>query len=181
MTNLKQILKASYKNQKKAKNDLENLRYKYDSNLSSNDAKVFTDADGKPHIVHRSTHKMRLQDLKSDVMLGLGLQNYDKRLREAKHTTKFVRDKYNKEPDVFGHSLGGALAEKSESKENITTYNKAAGLGDIGKTIPKTIVFALLSASSFSIFFFSFDFSLPIAKFFLAVSICFSFNFRFGF
>jgi hypothetical protein len=137
MTNLKKILKASYKNQKEARNDLENLGYKYDNDLSSNDAKVFSDANGKPHIVHRGTHKMRLKDLKSDIMLGLGLQKYDNRFKEAKHTTQLVRDKYNQEPDVFGHSLGGDLAKKSGSKGNITTYNKGAGLGDIGKTIPK--------------------------------------------
>ena len=94
MTNLKKILKASYKNQKEARNDLENLGYKYDNDLSSNDAKVFPDANGKPHIVHRGTHKMRLQDLKSDIMLGLGLQKYDDRFKEAKHTTQLVRNKY---------------------------------------------------------------------------------------
>jgi len=137
MTNLEKIPKACYKNQKEARNDLENLGYKYDNDLSSNDSKVFTDADGKPHIVHRGTNKMRLQDLRSDIMLGLGLQKYDNRFKEAKHTTQLVRDKYNQEPDVFGHSLGGALAEKSGSKGNITTYNKGAGLGDIGKMIPK--------------------------------------------
>ena len=38
---------------------------------------------------------------------------------------------------MFGHSLGGALAGKSGSKGNITTYNKGVGLGDIGKAIPK--------------------------------------------
>jgi len=48
-----------------------------------------------------------------------------------------VKDKYGKEPDVFGHSLGGAIAEKSGSKGNIITDNKGVGVGGIGRTVPK--------------------------------------------
>ena len=37
--------------------------------------------------------------------------------------------------DVFGHSLGGSLAEKSGAKGKITTYNKGVGLFDIGRKV----------------------------------------------
>ena len=52
MEKTKKILKAGM--------ILKNLVYKYDNELTSNDAKNFTGANGKLHIVHRGTHKMRL-------------------------------------------------------------------------------------------------------------------------
>jgi len=131
------ILKTSYLNQKEAANKFNNAGYKYDDSLSSNDAKVFIDEQGQPNIAFRGTHKMRFKDLKSDLALLTGLEKYDSRFKETQRITQLVKDKYGKEPDVFGHSLGGALAEKSGSKGNIITDNKGAGFGDIGKTIPK--------------------------------------------
>ena len=131
------ILKISYLNQKEAANKFNNAGYKYDENLSSNDAKVFVDEDGKPNIAFRGTHKMRFKDLKSDLAVLTGLQKYDTRFKESKRLTQLVKDKYGQEPDVFGHSLAGKLSEESGTKGNIYTDNKAAGFGDIGKTIPK--------------------------------------------
>ena len=80
---------------------------------------------------------MRFKDLKSDLAVLTGLQKYDTRFKESKRLTQLVKDKYGQEPDVFGHSLGGSLAEKSGSKGDITTDNKGVGFTDIGKTIPK--------------------------------------------
>ena len=48
------ILKTSYLNQKEAANKFNNAGYKYDDNLSSNDAKVFVDENGKPNIAFRT-------------------------------------------------------------------------------------------------------------------------------
>ena len=79
MGKLKKILKPSEKKQQQAGSGLENLRYRYGNELSSNDAKTFTAANRKSHRVHCGTQKMRLQDFKADTMLGLGLQHYNKR------------------------------------------------------------------------------------------------------
>ena len=48
-----------------------------------------------------------------------------------------VEDKYGKPANVFGHSLGGSLAEKSDANGKILTYNTGAGILDIGRSIPK--------------------------------------------
>jgi hypothetical protein len=130
---MSKILKASYMNQKDAKKQLNNLGYTYDNNLSTNESKVFSDAKGKPHIAFRGTH--RIKDIISDGMLGLGLEKYNKRFQDAKKLTKIVEDTYKQPANVFGHSLGGSLAEKSGAHGLIRTYNKGAGIGDIGRTI----------------------------------------------
>ncbi len=135
--NRNDILKTSYLKQKEAANKFNNAGYKYDDSLSSNDAKVFIDEQGQPNIAFRGTHKMRFKDLKSDLALLTGLEKYDSRFKETQRITQLVKDKYGKEPDVFGHSLGGALAEKSGSKGNIITDNKGVGVAGIGRTVPK--------------------------------------------
>lgn len=134
--NIKPILKASYLNQNEASQKLSSLGYKYDPELSTNESKVFTDKKGRPNIAFRGSK--RVSDfLGSDVKLALGLEKYDNRFKEAKLLTKLVEDKYHQPANVFGHSLGGSLGEKSGAHGKIVTYNKGAGLLDIGKTIPK--------------------------------------------
>ncbi len=53
---------------------------------------------------------------------------------------KAVKDKYKNDPSLYGHSLGGALAEKAgkatQNKGNITTYNKGASPSDIFQRNP---------------------------------------------
>jgi hypothetical protein len=80
-----QILKASYLNQKNAAKKFNDLGYKYDPHLSSNDNKVFIDTDGNPNIAFRGKHKFRTKDLLSDLVIATGLHKYDTRFREAKH------------------------------------------------------------------------------------------------
>lgn len=112
------------------------MGYTYDPALSTNESKVFIDQNGKPNIAFRGSK--RVSDfVGSDLKLALGLEKYDRRFQEAKRITKLVEDKYSQPADVFGWSLGGSLAEKSGAKGNIYTYNKGAGIFDIGKTIPK--------------------------------------------
>lgn len=134
--NIKPILNASYQNQKEASKTLGKLGYTYDKKLSTNQSKVFVDNEGNPNIAFRGS-KTAKDFLFSDPLLAFGLQNLDPRFKEAKELTKKVEKKYGKPADVFGHSLGGTLADKSGAKGNIVTYNKGVGLGDIGKTIPK--------------------------------------------
>lgn len=136
---LKPILEASYLNQSEASSKLKNLGYTYDPELSTNESKVFVDKNGKPNIAFRGSK--RVEDfLRTDLLQGIGLGSYDKRFQEAKHLTKMVEDKYGKPADVFGHSLGGKLAETSGTHGNIYTFNKATGIFDIGKKIPKNQV-----------------------------------------
>ena len=133
---VKAILKASYLNQDDANNKLRNLGYKYDSQLSTNDNKVFIDKNGNPNIAFRGTHKLRTKDLLSDLAVLTGLDKYDTRFKEAQHVSKLVEEKYKKPVNVFGDSLGGALAEKSGATGKIYTHNKATGIGDLFKDIP---------------------------------------------
>jgi hypothetical protein len=112
------------------------MGYKYDSDLSTNDSKVFIDKQGNPNIVFRGTHKGRLKDLVSDASLLVGLEKYNPRFQEAQTVTKLAEEKYKKPVNVFGDSLGGSLAEKSGATGKIITHNKGTGLFDIGKTIP---------------------------------------------
>jgi hypothetical protein len=113
------------------------MGFKYDTELSNNDRKVIVDKDGTPNIVYRGTKQSRVKDWISDIALGLGLQRFDPRFRDAKRIANNVEAKYNTAANVVGHSLGGSLAENSGAHGNIITFNKGAGLGDIGKTIPK--------------------------------------------
>ena len=130
----KAILEASYLNQNEASQKLSNLGYKYDHDLSTPESKVFTDNKGKPHIAFRGSKRV-MDFLGSDVKLALGLDKYDRRFQEARHLTRMVEDKYGQAADVFGHSLGGSLAEKSGANGKIVTYNKGTGIMDIGRKI----------------------------------------------
>jgi len=98
---------------------------------------VFIDKHGNPNIAFRGTHKFRAKDILSDLAVATGLHHYDTRFKEAKHLTKLVEDKYGKPANVFGDSLGGKLSEESGAKGKIITHNKATGVLDIGKDIPK--------------------------------------------
>lgn len=132
--NIKTIFEASYQNPKEAKFTLEGKGYKYDDEFSSPDTKVFVDAGGNPHIAYRGSH--RVEDALTDIKLGLGLKT--KRHEAAKDIAKKVEAKYGKAAAAYGTSLGGHLAETSGVSGNVYTYNKATGIKDIFKTIPKT-------------------------------------------
>jgi hypothetical protein len=129
-------LQASYQNPNEASRTLGDLGYTLDESLSQPNAKVFVDKKGRPNIAFRGSQ--RAEDFyKSDLLLALGLDQYDSRFKEAKRLTKLVEDKYNKKVDTFGHSLGGSLAEKSGTNGHIYTFDKGTGIGDLFKTIPK--------------------------------------------
>lgn len=136
MTSLANILEASYQPNREAKETLEKEGYKLDTDLSTRENKVFIDAEGKPSIAFRGT--VSKKDVFSDVLLGLGLSHLDPRQKQSTNLVKMVEEKYKKAPDVYGHSLGGALAEKSGTSGKITTFNKgvAPSLSQIFRTTP---------------------------------------------
>ena len=134
---VKKILEASYQNPNEAKQSLQKMGYVYDDSLSTPESKVFLDRKGRPNIAFRGSKRIFDDFLGSDLKLAFGLENYDRRFQEAKHLTKLVEDKYHQPVNVFGHSLGGSLAEKSGASGRIYTSNKGAGILDIGRTIPK--------------------------------------------
>lgn len=134
--NLKTLLKASYENTKDARNTLRSAGYTLDQQLSNMNSKVFTDQMGNPHITFRGS-KNAMDWLRDDPLIALGLGKYAPRVKQAQDLTKKVEAKYGKTADVFGNSLGGALAERSGAHGKIVTHNKAVSITDIGKTIPK--------------------------------------------
>jgi len=133
---IRPILEASYQPKKLASKTLAKSGYTLDKKLSTNESKVFIDSQGNPNIAFRGSKTVK-DFLFSDPLLAIGASKFDPRVKEAKALTKQVEKKYSKPADVFGHSLGGFLSEKSGAKGNIYTYNKGVGYGDIGKTIPK--------------------------------------------
>jgi hypothetical protein len=132
--NLKVIFESSYQTPKEAKQSLQKIGYTYDTELSSPDTKIFIDSKGNPNITYRGTH--RLEDIGTDLYLGLGKET--KRHKEAKEIAKKVESKYGKPASAYGHSLGGNLAEQSGVSGNVFTFNKATGIKDIFRTVPKT-------------------------------------------
>ena len=131
---LKDILTASYQPQREAESTLSKRGYKYDNELSSMESKVFVDPKtGKPSIAYRGS--TRASDfLYEDPALALGYKT--EKQKKAEKLAKQVESKYGQPVDVYGHSLGGYRAEKSGASGNIYTYNKGAGIKDIGKKIP---------------------------------------------
>ena len=132
--NLQPILEASYKPQGEAAQDLGKIGYAYDPELSTMESKVFINkATGKPSVAFRGS--TRVSDwLFEDPAIALGIKT-PKQLR-AEALVKKVEAKYQQPTDVYGHSLGGGRAELSGASGNIYTYNKAVGLGQIGKKLP---------------------------------------------
>jgi len=132
--NLKTLLQASYEPTIKANDTLKKAGYTLDTSLSNMNSKVFTDSMGKPHITFRGSRHI-LDWVRDDPLIALGLGKYAPRVQQAQALTKKVEEKYHQPADVFGNSLGGALAERSGAHGKIVTHNKAVALTDIGKTI----------------------------------------------
>jgi len=133
---IRPILEASYQPKKLAAKTLAKSGYTLDKKLSTNESKVFFDKTGNPNIAFRGSKTVK-DFLISDPLVGIGYSKIDPRFKQAKQLTKQVEQKYNKPVDVFGHSLGGSLAEASGASGKITTYNKGVGIAGIGKSIPK--------------------------------------------
>jgi hypothetical protein len=74
-----------------------------------------------------------LKDVVDDGLLAIGLGQYGHRYKNAQRVTKKAEEKYHKPATAVGHSYGGWLAENSRASGTTMTYNKAVGLGDIGR------------------------------------------------
>ena len=133
---LKPILEASYAKNKDAKNMLEKQNYKLDKDLSTREARVFVDEHGTPNISVRGSSNAK-DFLISDPLIALGLSKYDPRQKSTNNLIEKTKKKYEKDPNLYGHSLGGALISNANTTGTITTFNKGAGAGDLLKKIPK--------------------------------------------
>lgn len=131
---LKDILTASYQPQREAEQTLAKRGYKYDKDLSTMESKVFFNPEtNQPHIAYRGS--TRVSDfLYEDPALAVGFKT--EKQKRAENLAKQVETKYGKPASAYGHSLGGYRAEKSGVSGEIYTFNKGAGLFDIGKKIP---------------------------------------------
>lgn len=132
--NLRPILEASYAKNKEAKNILEKNNYKLDKDLSTREARVFVDEEGTPNITVRGS-KTAKDWLISDPLLALGLSSLDPRQKSTNKLIEKTKKKYGSDPNLYGHSLGGALVSGANTKGKITTFNKGAGMGDLLKQI----------------------------------------------
>lgn len=135
MATLKELLAASYKPQKEAAASLGKYGYTYDPELSSMTDKVLLDPAGNPVVLHRGSK--RVSDwVGSNLPLAVGLESYlSPRFSKSKNVVEQVKTKYEGRPVTsYGHSLGGSLAEKSGA-DRVVTFNKGAGLFDVGKNI----------------------------------------------
>ena len=133
---LRPILEASYAKNKEAKKILESQNYKLDKGLSTKEAKVFVDKNGAPNIAVRGS-KTAKDWLVSDPLLALGLSSIDPRQKSTNKLIEKTKKKYGNDPNLFGHSLGGALVSNANTKGKITTFNKGAGMGDLLKQISR--------------------------------------------
>ena len=111
---------------------LEKENYKLDKGLSTKEAKVFIDKNGNPNIAVRGSKSAKDFSI-SDPLLALGLGKLDPRQKSTDKLIKKTTKKYNQQPNLYGHSLGGALISDAKTKGTITTFNKGAGLADFGK------------------------------------------------
>jgi hypothetical protein len=130
----KDIFQASYDNPLDAEKRLSKYGYKFQSDISSPESKVFLDPQDNPVILHRGTHRVEDwgTDLKS-VLLG----QEGRRTKQARELTKKVQETYKKPVTAYGTSLGGFLSEQSGA-ENVVTYNKAVRPTDIFKKRKET-------------------------------------------
>ena len=130
---VKDLIEAGYSRTGEA----ETLGRKYgltlDKQLSNANHKIFIDKERNPTVVFRGSKNEN--DLMTDGLLAVGLENYSTRFRESKDLMNDVKKKYNNKPVTsMGHSLGGSLAEHSGG-DKIITVNKGVGFGGIGKGI----------------------------------------------
>ncbi len=125
------LLKSSYLPQKEASAKMAKKGYTYDPQLSSMASKVYVSPDGKPVITYRGTKTVK--DVIDDGLVAIGLGKLGFKYKGAQRLAKKVEEKYKKPADVVAHSYGGWLGENSGAHGNIISYNKAVGLGDIGK------------------------------------------------
>lgn len=126
---LGELLQSSYLPQQEAAKKMKKKGYKYDSELSNMETKIFINEQDEPIVVHRGS--TRLGDWWDDAKIAIGVGSNTQRVKDAQEINKKVEKKYGKGAHNIGHSYGGYIAENAKGKGNIITFNKAAGLGDL--------------------------------------------------
>jgi len=132
--NLHTALKSSY-GDKKAKQELTNSGYKYDSMMSSRSQQVWYHPEAKKLLVNvAGTHNLR--DVGTDMYLQMGKLKDTSRYKEAGKTLENAKPKYGVDSaTVTSHSLGGAIAQYMSSKnDNVYTLDKGATIGQKTRT-----------------------------------------------
>jgi hypothetical protein len=131
---LKALLAKSYDKKASSYKD-----YQLDKELSGQRVQVYWNGKmRKAIVVHRGT--AGINDMITDVRYTFGDKS-GKRFKHSKIIQDKVNEKYGKDNVItLGHSLGSVLGEtavKGKDQELIT-LNKPVGLGDIGRTVPKS-------------------------------------------
>jgi hypothetical protein len=134
MDDYKTIFQASYKPQKEFAQDVAQLGYSYDPELSSMEDKVFYNpSTGKASIAYRGS--VTAKDWIGNAKLALGFKDpeAERRIQLADK----VKAKYGDIETIYGHSRAGYLAEKAGERTGakVVTYNKATLPEDIFKKI----------------------------------------------
>jgi len=129
------LMKVGYEsNGRKEKEQLDQMGYHKDDSLSQKKNKVYVNnKSGKAYVTYNGTNPLDVRDLATDAAIAVGLGRFTPRFKQAKRLAKQAKMKYGENNTAaIGHSLGGALATESGLKERIT-FNKAVGIGGIGK------------------------------------------------
>lgn len=128
--NLYDTLKSSY-GDKKARQQLANAGYKYDSMLSNHNQQVWYNPNDKKLLYNiAGTHNIK--DWGTDLYLGVGKLKDTNRYKEAKQTLDNAKLKYGNDitTNITGSSLGGAIAQYVGNKnDKVFTLNKGATIG----------------------------------------------------
>ena len=128
--NLYDALKSSY-GDKKARQQLSNAGYKYDSMLSNRNQQVWYNPNEKKLLYNiAGTHNIK--DWGTNTYLALGKLKDTNRYKEAKQTLENAKMKYGNDvtTNITGQSLGGAIAQYVGNKnDKVYTLNKGATIG----------------------------------------------------
>lgn len=128
--NLYDALKSSY-GDKKARQQLTNAGYQYDSMLSNRNQQVWYNPNDRKLLYNiAGTHNIK--DVGTDVYLAVGKLKDTNRYKEAKQTLENAKLKYGKDitTNITGHSLGGAIAQYIGNKnDKVYTLDKGSTIG----------------------------------------------------
>jgi hypothetical protein len=134
---VKDLIEASYSRTGKAEDIGKKYGLTLDKSLSNANHKVYYDREKNPSVVFRGSKNEN--DLMTDGLLAVGLENYSTRFRDSKKLIGDVRKKYHNKPILTtAHSLGASIATFAGG-DKIIAVNRGVGLGGIGKELPSNL------------------------------------------
>lgn len=135
MINLHDALKSSY-GDRKARDQLKNSGYNYDSMLSNHNQQVWYNPNTKKMLFNvAGTHN--LKDWGTDLYLAFGGLKSTNRYKEANKTLSEAKQKYGNDikTNITGHSLGGSIAQYiGDKNDKVYTLDKGATIGQKTRT-----------------------------------------------